>query len=136
LIYLLNEYFQDEPSVHRKSSAMMSQSPNSSAEEIIRKNPNLWALYQTGRFELIQHLDGREKKIILKEKTNAPDPKFTITKYKMPVCLDSRSNHDDHILLVSFSNSHMEPHQHLQVDSAQYQFEDVINKSYTKAIVN
>jgi hypothetical protein len=127
---------------------------NVNTEEILRKNEHLWTLYQTGRFEIVQNFDSREKKIILREKTDLPDQKFTIKKFKVPFAntnaitgtgttekngkevseqrgggvKESKENDDGHILLVSFSNSQIEPNQHIQVDQTHYTYDEVVSK--------
>ena len=96
-------------------------------EEILKKNPHLWSLYQSGRFEIVQMFDSREKKIILKEKSTKADPKYHITKFKVPVNT-SQGTDDGHILLVSFSNSQLEQNQQTQVDSNHFAFDEVLNR--------
>lgn len=113
-----------------KKHSPHTQSPNSrevSTEEILKKNPHLWNLYQSGRFEIMQSFDLREKKIILREKSTKPDPKYTVTKFKVPVNTTHGSD-DGHVLLVSFSNSQIEPSQHIQIDNTQYTYDEAINK--------
>jgi hypothetical protein len=110
------------------------------AEEILKKNPHLWNLYQSGRFEIVQMFDSKEKKIILKEKSYSSDPKYTVTKYKIPMSLNNSASHgssdDGHILLVSFSNEHIDPSQQIQIDSNHYVYEDVINRNYAHSVAN
>jgi hypothetical protein len=109
------------------------------AEEILKKNPHLWKLYQSGRFEIVQMFDSRDRKIILKEKSYVSDPKYTVTKYKIPMSANNNISHgsdDGHILLVSFSNEHIDPSQQIQVDSNHYVYEDVINKNYAHAVTS
>lgn len=118
--------------------ASQNYKESSNPEEILRKNSHVWNLYQSGRFELIQSFDSTrgKNKIILKEKNGVPNPKYTVTKFKVPVSANNQGSDDDHILLVSFSNSHMEPNHHIQVDSVPYTYEDVINKSYAHVFPN
>jgi hypothetical protein len=114
-----------------------NQSPNSrevSTEEILKKNPQLWDLYQSGRFEIVQSFDSRDKKIVLKEKTSKQDAKYTVTKFKVPVSTAQGSD-DGHILLVSFSNSQIEPNQQIQVESTQYTYDETIGNKPIEHVI-
>ncbi len=106
-----------------------SYSPNreQNTEEILKKNSHLWSLYQSGRFEIVQMFDSREKKIILKEKSSQTDPKYQITKFKVPVST-AQGTDDGHILLVSFSNSQLEQNQQIQLDSNHFAFDEVLKR--------
>lgn len=68
----------------------------------------MWAAYESGRFDVTDTVENGVRKIVLKEKgTDGNESDFTIRKYRVTLT-NRRRRHkktDDHVLLVSFSNS-------------------------------
>ena len=81
---------------------------NHEIETILKKNSEVWAAYESGRFDVSDSVENGVRKIILKEKgTDGNESEFTIRKYRVTLT-NRRRRHkksDDHVLLVSFSNS-------------------------------
>lgn len=86
----------------------MEPNLNHEIETILKKNAEVWAAYESGRFDVSDSIENGIRKIVLKEKgTEGSESEFTIRKYRVTLT-NRRRRHkksDDHVLLVSFSNS-------------------------------
>ncbi len=81
---------------------------NHEIETILKKNSEVWAAYESGRFDVSDSVENGVRKIVLKEKgTDGNESEFTIRKYRVTLTNRKRRHKksDDHVLLVSFSNS-------------------------------
>lgn len=97
-------YFKDEPHPNGASSGP-SKKPSISVEDILKKNSEVWKIYESGRFDVKQSFDNGNRKIVLKEKSSSPDTEYSIRKYRVRINHKGSSKNDDHLLLVSFSNN-------------------------------